>query len=115
MEPIENYRIYKREMVFEMPTQYPTWIKLVLLFFGSLDTVFGSILFIVLLISPPNKEIIGEALVIIIISWVGGLSCLMTSKQQKRKDLSFLMILGSIIGIAMGIFWIYAIAVTLLR
>lgn len=112
MNSIENYPIYKKEAMFDMSKHFPQAIKLVLLFSGLLDIVFGGLFLLVFL----NKGLLPiENILIIFLSWLGGLSCLITTIQTSLKKLNSLLIIGSILGITMSVFYLYAIALTLLR
>lgn len=112
MESIGNYQIYKKEMVFDTSKQFPQVIKLILFFIGFLDIVFGSIFLLVFF----NKGLLDIGnIFVIFISWIGGLSCLMIAMQSKFKKLDTLLIIGLVMGITVGLFYLYAIVLTFLR
>lgn len=109
MNSIENYPIYKKEAVFDMSKNFPQVIKLILLFMGFLDIVFGSLILLVFL-SKGSLTI--QIILVVLMSWFGGSSCLITM-QSSPKKLNSLLILGSLLGITFGVFYLYAIAMSL--
>ncbi|GEM_PF-3778656 len=102
----ESYPTYKRKNEFESFEIYPSLVRLLLLFIGSLDIVFGGIFLLVLL----QKMLFEPSIIIVIsVSWIGGISCLKVATQQNMKKLNVFLIMCLGLGVTLGIFYFYII------
>lgn len=109
MNSIESYPTPKREMTLELIEMYPSFVRLLLLFIGFLDIVFGGIF----LLTALQKNFFDMQLFFVVLfSWIGGISCVVVAKL---KELDAKKLIGLVLGITLGIFYIYIIILTFMR
>ncbi len=111
MNSMEGYQTYKEKEI-DFLEIYPSIFRFLLFLFGFIDLVFGSIFLLVMLV----KGIFDlNYLIVLFLSWFGGINCLKVARRSSLKKLSNIMLFGLILGFVFGAFYIYAIILSFSR
>lgn len=112
MNSAENYPSYRKKEEFKSSEIYPSIFRLLLMYIGAMDTIFGALILIVAL----QKSIFNIAVfVLILLSWVGGISCVIVAKEPNIYKINNLLKIGLVVGLIMSLIYFYVILQSLSR
>ncbi|SNQ61242.1 membrane hypothetical protein [Candidatus Methanoperedens nitroreducens] len=112
MNSAENYPGYKSKEESKSPEIYPSLVRLILMYIGAMDIVFGTLILVVSL----QKSLFNVLVFLIfLLSLIGGLSCMKVAKERNIYKINKLWIIGLVFGLLVSVVYFYAILQNLSR